>query len=203
MATIAPEKLVQIRRFVQEFVNPNEEEWEAFTSKLELKHYPKKSFFLKAGEICRGVGFINKGLFRAYKTINGKEITHFFPIEGFFATDYSSFLNRTPSPDSIEALEDSEVLLLSYDNIQDMYQKYHVWERFGRLISEFLYMKLESTINSFQLLSPEERYLKLIEEHPSIYERVSQVHLSSLLGIAPESLSRIRKRMMDKETIKV
>lgn len=201
-ASIPETKLAQLKRFVQEFVNPNDEEWGNFTSKLILRNYPKKSYFLREGEVCRYVGFINSGLFRAYKVRESREVTHFFPIEGFYVTDYSSFLNRTPSPDTIEALEDSEVLLLSHNDMHECYQKYHVWERFGRLISEYLYGKLEDTIHSYQLLSPEERYVKLMVQHPNLYERVSQVHLSSFLGITPESLSRIRKRMMKRETIK-
>jgi len=192
---ISPHKLVKLRYFIQEFINPTEEEWQYLASTLELRNVPKKERLLQQGDICRHVAFVNKGLFRAYKSSDDKEITHYFPIEGFFATDYSSFINRTPSPDTIEALEDCEVLLLSRDDMHKAYSKYHVWERFGRLMAEYLYIKLEKTINSFQFMTPEERYLNLMAENPGIYERAPQVHIASFLGITPESLSRIRKRI--------
>jgi len=190
------QKLIKFKHFVHQFVSPTEEEWDFMAQCLVLKHLPKKSLLLQAGQVCQSVAFVNKGLFRAYKLIEGKEVTHYFPIEGFFATDYASFINRASSPDTIEALEESEVLLLSYENIQLGYEKYHVWERFGRLIAEFLYMKLEKTIQSFQLMTPEERYIKLMQEEPSLFERAPQQYVASFLGIAPESLSRIRKRIM-------
>jgi len=200
MAIPTEQQLIKFKNFVHQFVEPTEQEWNFITERLELKYVSKKTLLLQAGQVCESVSFVNKGLFRAYKLVHGKEVTHYFPVEGFFATDYSSFINRVASPDTIEALEDSEVLLLKHEAIHHGYEKYHVWERFGRLMAEFLYIKLEKTIQSFQLMTPEERYLKLMEEEPSLFERAPQQYLASFLGIAPESLSRIRKRIT---TIKV
>ena len=86
--------LDKFQRFVKEFVQPTQEEWDVMAQRLQIKHLSKKSLLLQQGQVCQFVAFVNKGLFRAYKLIDGKEVTHYFPIEGFFATDYASFLQN-------------------------------------------------------------------------------------------------------------
>jgi signal-transduction protein with cAMP-binding, CBS, and nucleotidyltransferase domain len=94
------------------------------------------NFFLIEGQICNHVSFINKGYIRTYNMVYGEEGTQFFAFENEYTTDYCSFITPKPSRDNIVAMEDAEVIELEYNAMQTLYEKYTVWQKFGRLIAE-------------------------------------------------------------------
>ncbi|MCP9765642.1 Crp/Fnr family transcriptional regulator [Lacihabitans soyangensis] len=173
-------------------------ELKAYYLSFQLKVFKKKEFLLKPGEICNFIGFVNKGLTRQFYTNNNVEITVYFAEENKYTTEYTSFLSRKPSYFYIEALEETEVLMVNYDRMQELYSKSLNGERLGRLICEQVYLFLAERNLSLLIESPEERYLKLGRDFPHILQRVPQHQIASYLGIKPESLSRIRKRMSKK-----
>ncbi len=180
---------------IRKLVEFTPEETEQFLSCLKRVCIPKKSFHLKAGEICTSVAFINSGMLRAYYTVNGEDITGEFIFEGNWISDYPSFLTKTPGKLYVEALEDSELFVLDYNKLQWLYTQSQNSERFGRLIAENLYIHLNNRIFSFLTEKPEDRYKNLIKRRPNVAERIPQHYIASYLGVRPESLSRIRKRM--------
>jgi CRP-like cAMP-binding protein len=190
-----------LRKYVSQFITFNEEEWQMHQALLTRRFLKKGEFLLRAGEVCDHITFINKGLFRTYMIINDDEVTSNFAFEGNYITEYTSFVSRQPTIDNIVAMEEAEILQLSYSDIQIIYDKAPVWQKFGRLMAEYVLTFISSRNKSLLFNTPEERYLKLMKERPKVIERIPQHYIASYLGIKPESLSRIRKRLMNTNKI--
>lgn len=173
------------------------EEVKAFAAKARLKKFPKHELFVKEGETCRHLIFIHKGLFRYFLLHEGNDFTKDFALDDQnpFCTAFTSFIRERPSEISIEALEDSEVWIWERGDVLSFFEKELHWIQFSKKMVEKLYFRKESRELSFLKDSPQERYQKLIVEFPGLIQRVPQYHIASYLGIAPESLSRIRKRL--------
>jgi CRP/FNR family transcriptional regulator, anaerobic regulatory protein len=190
-----------LRKYVSQFITFSEEEWQMHQALLTRRFLKKGEFLLKAGEVCDHITFINKGLFRTYMIINDDEVTSNFAFGGNYITEYTSFVSRQPSIDNIVAMEDAEILQMSYKDLQIAYDKAPVWQKFGRLMAEYVLTFISSRNKSLLFNTPEERYLKLMKERPKVIERIPQHYIASYLGVKPESLSRIRKRLMNTNKI--
>ena len=175
------------------------EELEFIHSYLSLSTLSKKEYFLKSGAIQNNMGFVYSGLLRSfYIDEKGKKVTISFINENSYAADYPSFIQQKPSKYFIEALEETVIVNLSYAAIQKAYKKYKNFENYGRLIAEQILIKKQERIESFLFENAEERYLKFVENHSNIINRISVSHLSSYLGVERQSLTRIRKKLMKK-----
>lgn len=188
-------KFEQLKHYFQQITPLSSAEWEDFASQLTLIRKVPGEIILKEGQICNFVAFINEGLVRVYEIVDGIEVNRTFFMTGFFATEYLSFVSREPSKEYLEVVSESELVIIDYRHLQSMYNKYKSFERLGRLLSESLYIKLRSKVERFQINSPEERYLLMLKENPDYLDKIPHYHLASYLGIKPQSLSRIRKRL--------
>lgn len=186
---------IRIRKNIEEFVPISDKEFELFVSKLNFKTYKKNEYILKQGEICTQVVFLTKGCFRYFYNIDGDEKTGQFFFENSWYTDMESFISGEPSEQSIQAIESLECYVINKNDLYDLYDCSKTFERFGRLIIEFSFIGIKKKNKMLTNLNPEERYLQLLQTRPKVVERVSQIHIASYLGIKPESLSRIRKRI--------
>ena len=155
----------------------------------------KGGFFLAEGEVCKHAGFIVKGLVRYYINHDGEDKTYDFAQENNFICNYESFLPGTPSTKNIQALEDCEILQISYADLQMFYNSIAHAERFGRIVIEQVFVHTLKDLSSFYTDTPEHRYDKFLKEHPDLQQRISQYHIASYVGVKPQSLSRIRKRI--------
>lgn len=160
----------------------------------------KNEFFNFRNSVCRQIGFIVKGLFRVYYTDLKTEVEHniYFVPENTFLVSLKSFLTQTACPYSIEALEDSELIVISHENLLSLYPQSHGWERFGRLLAEQYYVYSQTKAEALLSQSAEDRYVSLITEFPEVANRVSLGNIASYLGIKGPSLSRIRAQMAGK-----
>ncbi len=190
-----------LRNYISQFLTITEEEWQLHQALLLRRFLKKGEFLLRGGEVCNHVTFINKGHFRSFNIIDGDDITFNFAFEGNYVTDYTSFVSRRPSTDYIVAMDDAEILQLKYEDLQAAYEKSPVWQKFGRLMAEFVLIHISQRNKGLLFNTPEERYLNLMKERPKVFERVPQQYIASYLGIKPESLSRIRKRLMESKKI--
>jgi CRP-like cAMP-binding protein len=172
-----------------------EEEMVFFISKLEHRTIVKHDFFVKEGQVCREMAMILKGSFRLFFTYRDREQTGHFMFEGQWIGDYESFLTKKPAANNVEALEDSEILCLSYDSMQQLYKLGAHYEKFGRLIAEYIYIVAMNEYKSLLLKTAEERYIDLLNTQPHILERLPQHYIASYLGIQAPSLSRIRNKL--------
>ncbi|MGL6068220.1 MAG: Crp/Fnr family transcriptional regulator [Sediminibacterium sp.] len=173
-----------------------EAEWQALEERLTIKIYIKGDHIVKQGEVCNQVYFINSGFLRFYKIIDGKEISTGFMGANQYVSSYDSFLTRKPAFENLQALEDAELHCLSYDDMQFLYKQYPVYQMFGRVIAEQLFIWVNERTNALLLLSPEQRYENMINNQSEVLQRVPQYMLASYIGVTPEHLSRIRKKMM-------
>jgi len=187
------------RKELEKFVAFTEEEWQIFTSYIKFATLKKRTHFAEKGKVCDQIAFILNGSVRYYHIKDGEEITGYFSFEREFTSSYNSFLTRQPSNNYIQALEDTQLLTLNYADVQKMYSNpvlAHKMERFGRLIAEFYLICYDERVTAFITQSPEERYVKLLENGREILQRIPQHYIATFLGITPVSLSRIRRRML-------
>lgn len=160
------------------------------------KKIRKKQTLLLEGDVCTYNAFIEKGILRSYTTdAKGNEHIIQFAFEGWWITDLSSFLMGENSTYTIEAIEDSELLLLTAAAREELMDALPVFERYQRLLLENAYIALQARVNSALTATAEEKYTKLTIAYPNIVARVPQHMIASYLGLTPETLSRVRKQI--------
>jgi len=157
----------------------------------------KGDFFNMQSMVCNDLGLIVKGIFRIYyhdpQTDADKNL--FFFSENQFVVSFRSFISQKACWYFIEAMEDSEIVFISYQDLNYLYEVNTNWAKFGRLLAELFFSYAQTRTEEFVFFSHEQRYLRLLEEHPNILQRIPAYHVSSFLGITNPSLSRIRKRI--------
>lgn len=173
-----------------------EEIWAGMETNAIFKTYKKGENYIVPGEQENYVTFINKGGFRFFTIVDEKELTCDFIFENDYISEYEGFLKRTPANIYIQALEDTEVIKFHYDDVQNCYEKYPQIQKFGRLIAEKFLLDVIERSNSLLFSTPEDRYNKLVLDKPELLQRVPQYMIASFIGVTPEALSRIRKRMV-------
>ena len=175
------------------------EDFENLLPFLKRKMARKGELILQENRVCRHIFFLSAGFVRMYYLDNeGREINYRFTSRGNFFVDFQSFLTQQPSRYCWEAMQDAELLQISFASVQHIYQLYAPWNHFGRVMAEHVYLQLNERVEMLLFMSPEERYRHIVNTNPGLISQVSLLHLSSYLGIKPESLSRIRKRISGK-----
>lgn len=181
---------------IQHFVPLSDTEKELIQQLFKVRTFARGEYFLKEGQICQHVGFIQKGLIRYYINKEGEELIYGFGMEGRFACNYESFLDRSISSKNIQFIEDSCLLMISHEGLQQFYSDIKGGERYGRLIAEQVFVESVKQISSLYSDPPELRYRKFLDSYPELLQRIPQYHISSYVGVKPQSLSRIRKRIL-------
>jgi len=157
----------------------------------------KGDFFNMQNIVCTDLALINKGLFRIYyvhpETQEEKNI--YFFSERQFLVSFRSFINQYPCAYYIQAMEDAEIISINYNDLQYLYSTPTGWQRFGRLVAELFFNQSQARTEEFLFNTAEERYLKMITQHPNIVSFIPAYHISSYLGIKNPSLTRIKKRL--------
>lgn len=167
-----------------------------FADMLTVQQLKKKDIFVQAGKVQKAIGFVAGGLVRSsFVDNNGDEITVGFYPEGDYATHYASFLSQKPCSYTIQCLEPTSMVCLSFKDMQQVYRELLGFERYGRLVAEAILNRQQARIESFIFQTAEERYLDFMAQHPGLYNRVSLSHLCSYLGIERQSLTRIRQKL--------
>lgn len=163
------------------------------------KKLRKKQSLLQEGDVCIYNAFVEKGILRSF-SIDEKGNEHIvqFAIEGWWITDLASFLTNRNSIYTIEALEDSELLLLTTEARDALMNQIPMFERYQRLLLQNAYIANQARINSALTETAEDKYLNLGKAYPGIVKRVPQHMLASYLGFTPETLSRVRKQISKK-----
>jgi len=167
-------------------------EWLFLESFFIPMKYKKGDHLLNAGDETDSMYIIQKGLTRSYYIDhNGKEFNKIFLSEGDIASAYVELLNNIPSRLDIQALEDTEVLVVKYKDIQNLYKRHHCWNEVGRRVAENFFILKEQREYEFLLLEASDRYQNFLKDYTHIKKRLTQYHIAAYLGITPVSLSRI------------
>ena len=129
-----------LREYASQLVDFSETEWRAHRDLLTRRFLRKGEYLAREGNVCNYVSFINSGSLRVFMQVRDHEISKHFFFEHEYASDYASFLTRSPGLLNMKALEDTELMELSYENVQRLYERFPVWQKYGRLIAEHLYI---------------------------------------------------------------
>ncbi|WP_138429066.1 Crp/Fnr family transcriptional regulator [Fodinibius saliphilus] len=173
---------------------PPEQE-EKFIALLSIKHINSGEFFVKAGRISRNIAFVNQGLFRYfYTTEEGVEFTKGFFDSRSVLSAYDALLENSPAHYSIEALEDAVIEMVDYDKFRQLFSEDPCWNEFLVALLQKGYVAKVRREREFLLMDAEQRYLTFLRRYPDLEKRIKQHIIASYIGIAPESLSRIRKK---------
>ncbi len=189
--------LPRLQKLVAQFAHLSPKDWDRALSNAQTISLKKGEYWVQEGAICQYIGFVQTGVLRIFSTVNGKEMVSYFSFErrNPVLSAYHSFIDQVPSIETIQALEDSTLLVLHYDHLQKLYEEKPVFERLGRLLIEQMYVLAKTRIYDLQHKTATERYVELLEKYPQITNRIAHHHIASYLGIAPESLSRLRKKL--------
>ncbi|HZJ58661.1 MAG TPA: Crp/Fnr family transcriptional regulator [Chitinophagaceae bacterium] len=179
-----------------EIISINEEELNYCKTLFLPKKLRKRQFLLQDGDVCKYQAFVEKGMLRSYR-IDEKGSEHIlqFAFEGWWATDLSSYLTGETSVFNIEAMEDSELLLLSKPSWDTLMQHIPKFEHYFRIIIQNNLVATQKRVIQSHTETAEEKYLKFIQNYPGCVQRIPQHMIASYIGISRETLSRLRKRL--------
>jgi CRP-like cAMP-binding protein len=172
------------------------EEFAFFVSLLKPAVVKKGDFLLREGDVCKYESFLTEGCCKSYyEDEHGAEHILDFLIEGWWADDLYSFFTQTPSRSFIKALEDTQVLQISKQDLEVLYQKVPSFERFFRLLFQRAYIAQREQINMILSTPAPERYRLFLKQKPYAEKRFQQKDIASYLGITPQFLSSMRKKV--------
>lgn len=191
------EKLIES---ISQKVRLNADDIETLKPFFVTKKIRKRQYVLNAGDVCKYITFVEKGMLRSF-TIDSEGYEHVvqFAVEGWWISDVGSFVSEKDALYNIEALEDCELLHLSKNSMDELLAKLPIMERFFRILMQNNIVALQRRVIAYMSLSAEEKYLKLMEVAPNIMNRAPQQHIASYLSITPETLSRVRKKISERE----
>ena len=173
-----------------------QEELAIFHELLEYKKVKKKTHLLRAGEICNFEAYVIKGCLRTYYIDeNGSEVILQFGIEDWWVSDLASFYDQKSSQLFIEALEDCEIFIFTPQSKEELLFKVPKFERVFRLMIQRNLSATQNRLVRSIAQDAEQKYLTFIEKYPTIPQRVPQLYIASYLGISPEFLSKLRKKL--------
>lgn len=185
-------------KFVNYFskISPlSEAEANAIAENMCVKTFQKGDFLLKEGQQSRDTYFIMEGCVREFIVMDGEEKTTNFFTEEQWVISLNNFGIQTPSESNLVCVEDTIVCVGNEEQAQIMFKKFPRFETISRAIVEADFAEQKKQLISYHTDSPEERYRKLLTSRPDIFQRVPQYQIASYIGVKPESLSRIRKRL--------
>lgn len=184
-----------LRAHLQARVSLTDDDFARFQGYLRPLALRKRQHLLQAGEPCTHLAFVTQGCLRSYSlTAQGQEHTLQFAPENWWISDIYSWLTQQPSTMNIDALEDAQLLLLAQADMETIYARFPIFERYFRLLMQSRFVALQERINGSLSQTASEKYQHFLLNYPGIARRVPQHFIASYLGITPESLSRVRRQ---------
>lgn len=172
----------------------SEKEIETIDNCFQYENFTAKEFLSEMRKTSSKIFFIVEGLARVYYLKDGKEITTYLSCDDGFIASYSSFINQSVSFENIQCIEDCEVLSITFEKMQFLYNEIPNWERVGRILAEQNYLCMADRVLKLQMIPAKEKYQTFLASAPAkIIQRTPLNYIASFLGITPESLSRIRQ----------
>jgi CRP-like cAMP-binding protein len=171
------------------------EEAAAIAETMFIQEFKKGAILLREGQVSKEAYFVLKGCVRQYYIVNGEERTNNFFTEEQWVVAIKSFSQNTPSTHYLDCCEDSHLVVGNREKEEDLYRRFPKFETISRKVMEKVFEEQQEIMASYQTDTPEQRYLKLLDTRPDLFQRLPQYQLASYIGVKPESLSRIRKRL--------
>ncbi len=186
----------QLKEKFDAFFKVEVELWDAFASKLKLRKFIKNEIIKDTDKIEPYLNFISTGSVGNFIANKGTETCISLSVVNNFSSDYYSFLSQKTSVIYTRALEPTELLSISYNDLSNLYLKSSKGVWIGKAIAEQLFIQRQQVQIDLLTLTAEERYLKLLSEKPEVFQKVSLKYIASYIGVTPESLSRLRKKIL-------
>lgn len=166
------------------------------SSEFEMQVLKKGEFLCQAGDRCKKMAFVQSGLMRMYLLVDGKEVTQWISTPGYFAVDIASFIFGVPAKLNIQALVDTEVHTITANRYQSLHLKIPKWQEIEKTFLIKCFSLMEDRIIRLLSLSAEDRYNQLFEQNSELFNQVPLQYIASMLGMTPETFSRIRKKQL-------
>ncbi|HAS42564.1 MAG TPA: Crp/Fnr family transcriptional regulator [Microscillaceae bacterium] len=186
---------LNFKNYIASKIPLKEADWEIIKEVSEEQIFEAGTMILEAGKVCRYLYYLNDGLLRYFDWIDGEEKTKFFTFPDQLFTSQQSFPSQVPTQENIQALEKSQVLAIHFDQVEFLFERIKNWSLFIRNVILEVNLDTESLLRAAQNQTAEDRYKTLLNDSPEYLQRIPLKYLASFLGIAPESLSRIRKKV--------
>lgn len=167
---------------------------EALEAAVQREELPARQLLLRPGQVARRLYFVERGLVRGYALHTGQEVSSWFMSEGDFVISIVSFFTQQPSTEYLELLEPSVVYSIDHKQLDALYRAFPEFNYVGRVLTERYYVQSEQRAYQLRTLPAAARYEQLVQQFPGLGQRVPLKHLASHLGIAPETLSRLRAK---------
>jgi CRP-like cAMP-binding protein len=187
------------RQFIHNYTLLSNEDWAIVETHLVRMEVKKETILLQEGKICRHLYFLESGLLRFFILRNGNDVTKYFTDIPYCFTSIKSFEAQKTATESIETLEDSVLWAMTFESVQSL-QKLPAWSTFSRKLVQEVQTYTDEILEDMQTETAENRYKKMLLGNDPLLQRVPLKHIASYLGIAPQSLSRIRKSVLTKRT---
>jgi CRP-like cAMP-binding protein len=188
--------VTKFRLFLKQVAPISDKELEETLPYFKETKLKKGDIFVSQGKVCKKIGFINSGMIRIfYLNHKAEETTYGFCNENCITTSFKSFITQTPSDLILQAVEDTVLLTIDYQNLQKLYEKYPIWQNIGRIITQSEFLNMEQYASILNNEGAKEKYLRLLREQPSIIQKAKIEDIASYLGITRRTLSRIRKEI--------
>ena len=189
----------KLKKYCKQTVPLSDTELDMIDNYFEEKTLMKKEFLLQDNKVCNFIAFIAEGSIRHFHIKDGVEKTCDISFENSWVTDFQSFSYDTLGKMNLQTMEDTIVFSIKKQNLFKLYAECSKYETFGRLMAEQVAQRATEIAMSLSSDKPEERFQNLIKKQPDLFQRVPQKYIANFLGISPESLSRIRNRIIHKQ----
>ncbi|MBC7795999.1 MAG: Crp/Fnr family transcriptional regulator [Pyrinomonadaceae bacterium] len=180
---------------INQLVSLSDKDRRIITGLFVPRKFEKGDYLLQAGSVSNEIAFVENGIFRHFLNRDGDELIYAFCSENEFVSDYESFLSASVTDKNIQAVEAVSALVIDRRNLEVFYREVEHGERFGRLAFEQIFVNNLRQMVSLYQNTPAERYRNFVAEYKAIQNRVPQYYVASFVGVKPESLSRIRRRI--------
>lgn len=187
----------ELENYIQTYFGVSNDELLKISSFFKPVSLAKGDFFLRSGRYSERLGFVQSGILREFVLVENKEVTKWISTNGYFAVDLASFMFRQPARWSIQALTDCELFVIDLDDYKRIGQQVPLWPELEKRFIAKCFSVLEDRVVQHLSMSAEERYAQLFQFNKELFNQVPLQYLASMLGMAPETLSRLRKKALD------
>ncbi len=186
--------MTELEQYIHSYFGVPKEELDKIVSCFHTHTLKKGNYFLKTGRVCDKLSFQRNGLVRVFAESSDREVTQWISTQGYFITDLAGIIFNKTSRWNIQALSDTELFTIHRDNYLKMGQLIPRWHELEKLFIAKCFTMLEDRVFALLSMSTEERYHLLLKEHPQLFNQVPLQYLASMMGMTPETLSRLRKK---------
>ncbi len=186
-----------LRKFIEQYTRVTDDEWLIINEAFERKLFAKNEIILEEGSVCRYFYFLQTGLIRCYTIFDGTDITKYFTAAPYCFTSIESFTKQKPSEESIQTIEES-VIWFATKNKLELLKSINSWNEFTRKLLQEVQQFSRDLLLETKTKTVEQRYKELLINKPEVIQRIPLKYISGFFGVAPQSLSRIRKNLNKK-----